>query len=157
MIQLSGLLQKKLFRIDQHPDNKLELFDILLDIIEKTGKVKDADQLRSDLLLRENIQSTGLGYGLALPHVASNGIDNIALCCAICPNGVDYNAIDDKPVHIAFLIAQPEHGKTREYLHVLASLSRLFRGTELLDMLLKLKSRDEVYDIIHTIAKEKGY
>lgn len=148
MIQLEEILNPESIKIDQHPICKMDLFDILLDLTIKSGNVTDAELLKCDLLIRENIQSTGLGYGLALPHVASDGITKLTISCVICPDGVDYNAIDSAPVYVAFLIAQPEHGKTREYLHILATLSRLFRGTSIMPEILAARDAGEVYSLL---------
>lgn len=153
MIKLSNLLVKNRVTSTDEKLSKTEFLDKLIDSL--SNKISDLSVFRSDLLERENLVSTGLGHGVALPHVASDAVDELTVTVLVCSSGVDYDAVDGKPVYIAFMIAQPESGKTREYLHLLATISRLFRGTNLLENI--LTNPDDAFDIIHSAAVERGF
>jgi len=100
--------------------------------------IGDTKAFEKDVVKRERMQSTGLGWGVAVAHgISCTGAIGIGL--GISPKGIDYNAIDRKPVHLLFMIATPPH-REEEYLHVLSALVKLLRKPEFRSCLLKLPS-----------------
>lgn len=88
--------------------------------------VSDGERFQKALAKRENLESTGIGDGIAIPHARTDAVDDLILAFARSPHGVDFSAIDGKPSHLIFLIASPERKKS-EYIMALAKLSRLLR------------------------------
>lgn len=78
------------------------------------------------LLEREQLQSTGIGDGVAIPHSALEHADSQAGALLLFPKGIDFDAIDGQPVHIVFGVVGPKRA-TGEHLRTLARISRLLR------------------------------
>ena len=98
----------------------------------------DSIEFEKDVVRRERMQSTGLGWGVAVAHgISCTGAIVIGL--GISPKGIDYNAIDHKPVRLLFMIATPPN-REEEYLHVLSALVKLLRKPDFRSSLLKLPS-----------------
>ena len=122
-----------------------ELYNNLL----KTNLIKDEEQALNDIFAREEMGSTGIGKKIALPHAKTKAVDELMITFGISRNGIAYNSIDDENVNIFFMFLCPEN-KTREYLKVLARISRLIREDRIVDSLLKASSNEEILEIIRT-------
>lgn len=115
----------------------------------KTNLIKDEEQALNDIFAREEMGSTGIGKKIALPHAKTKAVDELMITFGISRNGIAYNSIDDENVNIFFMFLCPEN-KTREYLKVLARISRLIREDRFVDSLLKASSNEEILEIIRT-------
>ncbi len=92
------------------------------------------DEIERVLVDRERVQSTGIGCGVAIPHGASARIQSVCAAALICPSGVAFESIDDRPVAIVFGIFGPERCP-EEHLRALAHVSRLLRNQVVRDSL----------------------
>ncbi|MBP7926437.1 MAG: PTS sugar transporter subunit IIA [Desulfobulbaceae bacterium] len=86
-----------------------------------------AETLYTILLEREAIGSTGVGNGVAIPHGKVAGLDDILLCFGRSRDGIDFDAIDSRPVHLFVLLLSPA-SKAAEYLKALARVSRILKN-----------------------------
>ncbi len=86
----------------------------------------DEKALLEAILRRENLESTGIGMGVALPHARTSAVRRTALAFGRSEQGVDFNSLDNRPCHLVFLIVAPEDRKT-EYIMTLARVSKLLR------------------------------
>jgi len=93
--------------------------DQLVDAVSRTGAVTDREALRTAVQAREDMSSTGIGNGLAIPHVRVDAISEPVVGVGISPAGIDYHAADDRPVHLVVLFAMPS-GSGSLYLRLLA-------------------------------------
>ena len=109
----------------------------------------DSDVLLTALLERERIGTTGIGAGVAIPHVKVDGVNRVygVLACLATP--VDYDAIDGAPVDIVFMLLAPADSKTTQHLKVLAQMSRFLRDPQVVAGL--RATRDE--SVIATLIK----
>jgi len=105
------------------------------------------DELLEVLLEREKLGSTGIGYGVAIPHGKMAGLNKILVSFARSKNGLDFQATDEKPVHLFFLIVAPDNS-TASHLKVLSDISRILKESELRGKLLDAGNRDDIYRII---------
>ncbi len=96
---------------------------------------------------REELGSTGLGDGVAIPHVYLQNISTPQAAVGRSVEGVDFNAIDGRPVHIFFLLVTPETSKG-DHLKALARISRLLRKPDFRSSLMKASGREEMQRII---------
>jgi len=99
------------------------------------------------LLEREKLGSTGIGDGIAIPHGKLNIIDTLAISFGRSQAGIDFNAMDGKPVHLFFLLLAPENA-AGQHLKMLAKLSRMLKDATFRKDLLEAASREEIYRII---------
>ncbi len=98
-------------------------------------------------MVRENLESTGIGNGIAIPHARCDDVDELTVICGISRDGIDFDALDGKPVYVIFLIVSPDKNKSL-YLRVLANISRLLRHTPVRDELIRARNPKEAIEII---------
>jgi PTS system nitrogen regulatory IIA component len=95
------------------------------------------------LLEREAVGSTGVGNGVAIPHGKLEGLDDILLCFGRSRAGLNFDAIDNRPVHLFVLLLSPA-GKAAEYLQTLARISKILKDGANRQRLLESTSREEI-------------
>ena len=127
--------------------NKNAVIKELYGNLKKTNLIKDEEQGLNDILAREEMGSTGIGKRIALPHAKTKAVDELIVTFGISRNGIAYNSVDDENVNIFFMFLCPEN-KTREYLKVLARISRLIREEKFVNDLLKATSNQEILELI---------
>jgi len=123
---------------------KEAIIDELIRVSNADNKVKNIKRFKDALLKREAIMSTGIGYGVAIPHVKINEVDNFFITICIHKNGVDWQSMDNKPAYLIFLIAGPENQQER-YLRILAKLTLVIKNPERRE---KLKACNTKFDVL---------
>ena len=113
----------------------------------------DSDEVVRVLLEREQLGSTGIGGGIGIPHGKLATIDSIVVGFGLSRKGVEFDSLDNKPVHIFFLLITPENS-TGSHLRVLAQISKLLRKNQFKESLLRTESVDEIQKIILDIDEE---
>jgi PTS system nitrogen regulatory IIA component len=127
--------------------------DVLGEMAAALAKVEpqiEADRLLEVLLEREQLQSTGIGEGVAIPHGKMAGLDRLVASFAHSPEGVEFDSIDGQPTHHFFLLVVPEQSGG-QYLKALARISRFFRDAAFRQRLSDSESLD---DILRAIEDE---
>ena len=127
--------------------------DILRELIAllKLGE-KDEGMLFKMLKRRENLGSTGIGRGIAIPHCRSLVVSKLRVAFGRKKAGVDFKAIDDKPVHFFFLIVAPPLEVSNQYLPVLGKIAQFSKETDVPERLLALTQPGQFMELL----KEKG-
>jgi len=100
---------------------------------------------------REELQSTCVGNGIGVAHARFDSMENIKVLMGVVKNGVEYDAIDEKPVEIVFIILAPKE-KSREYLAVLSKISRMCRKKELIEKIISGAGKEEIISIIRDVG-----
>ena len=96
---------------------------------------------------REALGSTGIGGGIAIPHGKTSGLKEVVVLFARSSPGVEFSAVDGKPVHLIFLLLAPV-GAAGTHLKILARISRMLKQPEFCDKLLAASDAGELYDLI---------
>ncbi len=104
---------------------------------------KSEGMLFKMLKRRENLGSTGIGRGIAIPHCRSLVVSRLRVVFGRRPAGVDFKAIDDKPVHNFFLIVAPPMEVSNQYLPVLGKIAQFAKEPDVPDNLSKLESSED--------------
>ncbi len=104
---------------------------------------KSEGMLFKMLKRRENLGSTGIGRGIAIPHCRSLVVSRLRVVFGRKPAGVDFKAIDDKPVHNFFLIVAPPMEVSNQYLPVLGKIAQFAKEPDVPDNLSKLESSED--------------
>jgi PTS system nitrogen regulatory IIA component len=131
-----------------NPLDKIEVLRILSRMLA-TGARVDASAVERVLTEREQLQSTGIGEGVAIPHGALPQLENQYASLLIVPGGVDFIAIDGLAVNILFAVIGPKRA-TGEHLKTLARVSRLLRNKAFRDRLVAASDAKEAYALIET-------
>lgn len=114
---------------------------------EDIVKEGEFDILLNDLYDRENLSSTGMQDGIAIPHTKSSAVKKIAMAVVVSKNGKDFSALDDELSKIFFMIVAPETTK-REHLDILAKIAKLSFEEELLEKLINTNDKNEIIKIL---------
>lgn len=101
------------------------------------------------LLDRENIGSTGVGNGVAIPHGKIDSLDETLVCFGRSRDGVNFDAIDNRPVHLFVVIFSPTH-EGEEYLQTLASVRRMLKQPGRRQKLFNSSNHDAIIDVFTT-------
>jgi mannitol/fructose-specific phosphotransferase system IIA component (Ntr-type) len=107
------------------------------------GNTKDADELFRRLREREQLSSTGIGAGIAIPHCKMPGLKQAILAVGLAPQGIDFGAADGQPVQLLFVVVSPESSPA-EHLRVLAMISRWIKAGSHAGKLLALRDPQEI-------------
>ena len=125
----------------------------LASCLVRAGIVKEEGPLVEALLAREDLGSTGVGDGVAIPHARVAAIEHPVLVVGRSTQGVDFRSLDGKPADLFFLILTPD-GKTGEYLQALAQISRLLRRAALREALRRADSAESILKVLKESSEE---
>lgn len=146
-MRITDLLDKNSISLDGTPKSKTEALDQVIDLMIKSGKINDAEAYKKQVYAREEEGTTGIGEGIAIPHGRGESVSRPGLAAMVVKDGVDFESLDDEPVHLIFLIAAP-HTKDNVHLDMLSKLSVLMMDEDFVKALLDAKTVDEFLDII---------
>ncbi len=146
-VRLTECLRPEFILWDLEAGEKSTLLSTLADLAGTRLKNVDATEVLKSLKDREDVQSTGIGDGLALPHAIVSGVDGAVLFVVHLGTAVEYAALDGAPVDLVFLLVSPPDG-TKLHLRLLARLARLLCRPEFLANLRKAEDAAEAYRIL---------
>ena len=128
-----------------------ECLQLMSDGMVRAGFVADKSVYLQDVNAREQKGSTGIGFGVAIPHGKSGGVVSAGLAFARLAKPVEWNSLDGKPVEIVFLIGVPEEDNGNEHIKILVALSRRLIHAEFRQKLLAVNSSAELYAVLQSI------
>ncbi|WP_394342368.1 PTS sugar transporter subunit IIA [Salinigranum rubrum] len=144
---IDRLTPPELVTLEQPPASKEECIEFLLDVAVEAGRVDDREQALSDLLQREEEATTGVGFGIGIPHAKTSAVTRPSVVFARSEEGIDFDAMDDKPAHLLFMLIVPEEGG-EEHLEILSSLSRALMHEEVRESLREAETVGAVRDTL---------
>ena len=152
-MRIVDLLRKESIMLNGTPKTKSEAIDMLVDLQVKSGKIADKAEYKKGILAREQMSSTAVGEGIAIPHAKSTAVKSPSLAAMTVPSGVDYEALDEEPSNLLFMIAAPNDGDV--HLEVLSRLMTILMDEDFRAKLIAAKNKDEFLKIIDDMEKEK--
>ena len=152
-MRIVDLLNKESIMLGGSPKNKSEAIDMLVELQVKGGNIADKDEYKKGILAREEKGSTAVGEGIAIPHAKSEAVKAPSLAAMTVPEGVDYEALDDEPSNLLFMIAAPNDGDV--HLEVLSRLMTILMDEDFRAKLLAAKDKDEFLKVIDDMENEK--
>ena len=153
-MRITDLLDKRSILLDAVPKSKPEALDTAIELMAKSGKIRDIEAYRKQVYAREEESTTGIGEGIAIPHGKCDAVTKPGLAAMVIKDGVDFDSLDGEPVKLLFLIAAP-NTKDNVHLDVLSKLSVLMMDEEFSDALCNAGSVDEFLEIIDKADDEK--
>lgn len=124
-------------------DTKEEVLRELVDVISRAPQIGDRDELLKAVLEREEIMSTGIGLGIAVPHAKIESVSDFVIAIGISRKGVEFDSLDNKPVHIVVMIAGPADQQDR-YIRILAKVVLALKDPKVRETVLKAETPQEV-------------
>lgn len=152
-MRIVDLLKKDSIQLNAAPKNKAESIEMLVDLQVKGGNIADREEYKKGILAREEMSSTAVGEGIAIPHAKSTAVKAPSLAAMTVPNGVDYEAMDDEPSNLLFMIAAPNNGDV--HLEVLSRLMTILMDEDFREKLINAKDKDEFLKVIDDMENEK--
>ncbi len=146
-MKVSDFLDPKSIVADLNAENKVEVLEELCKVLVAQDPSLDRDQMVGILLDRERLGSTGVGEGVAIPHGKMENLDRLVACFGRSSKGVEFEAVDKKPVHLFFLLFAPENS-AGIHLKALAKISRLLKRPSLREELLSVSSSERIFGIL---------
>jgi len=153
-MNIKDMLSDKSFLVNFEASSKKNVLGELSKLAEKDIKI-DSRILLEALTKREKLGSTAVGNGIAIPHANCPDIDKPKVFVALLSNSLDFNANDDQPVDIIFLLLAPDNSGS-EHLQALALVSRLLRNKELTTKLRGCKNTESAFAVISQSVREKA-
>lgn len=117
------------------------------DRVAELGYVPDADRLYEKLLEREQLGSTGIGSGVAIPHCKMKGLDRAILAVGASRRPIEFGAVDDQPVRLFFLVVSPNDAPAI-HLQVLSAISKWVKADHHVERILELHDREAIYRLL---------
>ncbi|MBZ0112898.1 MAG: PTS sugar transporter subunit IIA [Thermoanaerobaculia bacterium] len=127
---------------------------VLREIAERLaaqGIVSDAAKLHEKLLEREELCSTGVGRGVAIPHCKLNGIDNVLVAIGVALEPIPFGAVDGEPVQVFFVVVSPSRSPAA-HLQSLAAISRWVKEHDPVRQLATLENPAEILQMIQSAS-----
>ena len=149
-MKLSKFTEEELITFELKGTEKNDVIEELVDLAAKSKLVRDRDELLKDIIERENLVTTGVGYGVAFPHAKTKAVKGIVIAFGRADKGIDFEAMDKKPVSLFFLIAAPEDA-IGAHLNVMARLSFLMKSEENREKLASVKNKGELLAILDSV------
>jgi PTS system nitrogen regulatory IIA component len=146
-MNLKTVISTETIDLNLKGSTKKEIINELLDILVRTGKIKDKGAALAAVMEREEKMSTGMKHGIAIPHGKCPSTEDLVACIGISKKAVDFDSLDKQPCRIFIMTLSPVE-KTGPHLQFLAEVSLLFKSAEKREEILNAKTPEEVLEIL---------
>lgn len=148
-MRIKELLNEDCIKLNLEKRDKVEHIKEMIDLLAEDGKIpkQKADEICDKVMEREKMGSTGIGDGVAIPHIKTEYVDKIVGAFGISEKGIDFNSLDGKPVHLSFLLLTPQ-GEKNKHLQALAEISAFFKDNQARNELMEIDNKKKAYKYI---------
>lgn len=153
-MRIKDILSPESMIMDLKATTKDEAINEMADLEVATGIVNNKEKFVESIWAREKESTTGIGGGIAMPHARNEYINKARVLFAKSEKGVDFDSLDQQPVHLFFMITAPA-GADNTHLQALAKLSSLLINPDLVEKLKAAKTADEVIDLFSQAEADK--
>ncbi len=153
-MKICEILKPEKILVEFASTKKEDIINELINLFDGDPRINDIDKVRKAVLEREKIMSTGVGNGFAIPHGKTSGVNEIVAGFGKCTKSVDFQALDEKPVNLVFLLIGKDN-MVGPHIKLLSRISRMMNKAEFRDKLANAASADEIYNIF--LEEEKKY
>ena len=150
-MNLASLLLKERINLSIKPGKKNKVIE---DLVYSIKKGEDAELIVSTLLKREELGSTGIGRGIAIPHCRSLAVDKLEIAVGRTAKPINFNAIDKKPVSLIFLIIAPPQDPGNQYLITLGKIVQIAKQLTKKNLIQKPQTPEEFIELINQTEKD---
>lgn len=150
-MDISTLLNNESILIPLDVADKTECMKIMVDALEASGCISEKTAYIEALSNREQTGSTGIGFGVAIPHGKSAGVNRPGFAFAKLTKPVDWDSLDGQPVSAVFMIAVPEEAAGNEHLQILIAISRKLIDEGFRNQLLAVQKPEELVSLLQNM------
>lgn len=142
-MKVSELLKSEFVIPELKGETKEDIINELIDLFKNDLRVEDIEKVRTSVLDREKVMSTGVGKGFAIPHGKTNAVKEIVGAFGKIKDGIDYDALDGNPVQLVFLLVGKDN-LISTHIKLLSRISRLMNKDDFRHRLTEANSADEI-------------
>jgi fructose-specific phosphotransferase system IIA component len=155
-MNLADILNHDQIIPDLRASNRWEAIDELIDNLVATGKIQSEhrESIANVVKKRESSMSTGIGFGIGIPHASTDLIYEVVGSFGRSAKGVNFDALDNQPVNLVMLFLVPQ-GQFQKHLHTLANIAKLLHNKDFRHALENAPGADAMLEIIRSHAKAK--
>ncbi|MDY3208413.1 fructose-specific PTS transporter subunit EIIC [Clostridium baratii] len=153
-MRIIDLLKEDGILLNANVNSKKEAIEVLVDLMDKEGYLNDKEEYKNEVLKREELSTTGIGDGIAIPHGKTRAVKCAGLSSMVVKDGVDFDSLDGNKANLFFMIAAPEEANNL-HLEVLARLSTILMDEEFRNTLINAKDKKEFLKLIDDKESEK--
>lgn len=146
--ELAQLFSERLFIASLNATTKEEVLNELTDVFIKARTIKNREIILEMLHKRESLGSTGIGKGVAIPHGRSTAVSDVHIAFGKVEEGIEYDAIDHKPVKLFFMVLAPPQEHSSKYLPALGKLVEIVSESKNRKKLAKVQSYEELVKVL---------
>ena len=146
-MKIRDLLQKNSILIDLESTDKNVVLSQMAQYMASLYNLPEAPAIARKILERESEMSTGIGFGIAIPHARIEKVDQVYMVAARSVKGIEFNAIDEQPVHLVFLIISPTNASA-EHIKILSSLTRIMSYENMRKKLTEAETAEQFLDVL---------
>ncbi len=154
-MQLSKVLSPDRILIPIPGDDKTSVITALVDLVAAGGSVANRDSVLDAVLRRESERTTGIGYGLAIPHGKSEGCRQLVIACGKPADPIDFQSLDGRPVTFVVLLVSPPD-QTGPHIQALAKISRLMNMEPFRNAVDAASTPQDLHQAIMTFEAREG-
>jgi len=153
---LADILRKEQIVADLQASNRWEAIDELHDLLVHCGKIKpeNREAIAAVVRKRENSMSTGIGFGIGIPHASTDLIPEVIGAFGRSPKGINFDALDNQPVKLVMLFLVPQ-GQFQKHLHTLANIAKMLHSKDFRAALEAAPDADAMFKTITEQAPKK--
>ena len=153
---LADILRKEQIVADLKAANRWEAIDELLDLLVHCGKIKpeNREAIAAVVRKRENSMSTGIGFGIGIPHASTDLIPEVIGAFGRSTKGINFDALDNQPVKLVMLFLVPQ-GQFQKHLHTLANIAKMLHSKDFRAALEAAPGADAMFKTITEQAPKK--
>jgi len=148
IIKISNMVNENQI-IDIQSNDKKGALNELLEIICENDLIVDPKTFSKEIFKREKLMSTGIGYGIAIPHARHKTVKDFVIAIGRIQEGLEYESIDDKPVKLIFMIGASDK-QDKDYIKVLSRLVLRLKNQQFVDKILSAENPSDIYELIKT-------
>lgn len=146
-MELKDLIKESTIKLQLDAKDKNSVLDEMIKLLVDDDVVSDKNKFKEDILSREELSNTGIGFEIAIPHAKSKAVKEARIAIGITNNGIDYGSIDGQDIKMIFMIAVSED-QSDLHLKALANLSRKLMHDEFRESILNAKTEKEIIDML---------
>jgi len=150
---MNKLFMPELVKIVEKFENKNACLQYMANLLSESGCLSFPDRFLAAVKGREEIMSTGIGKGIAIPHARDLTVSCLRIAVCLVKQDLDFSSVDNLPVHLVFMIAVPQ-SSNQDYMKILRSLSEFLRREENRETLLQAKDERDLYEKIQLLEEE---
>jgi fructose-specific phosphotransferase system IIA component len=153
-MDLGDILSREQIITDLRATNRWEAIDELIENLVATGKIspEHREAIAAVVKKRESSMSTGIGFGIGIPHASTDLIDEVVGALGRSLKGVNFDALDNQPVNLVMLFLVPQ-GQFQKHLHTLANIAKLLHKAEFRQALEQAPDSEAMLQVIRAQGK----